>query len=102
MTPYSRLSFEGQAVLAVGAAQGIGRAAAELLAARGAKVICADQDADGCRQAAEKISAAGGHADWAPLDVTDPASVHAAVAAVLERHSRFHAVLNCAGITGHT
>lgn len=100
--PYSRLGFDGQAVLAVGAAHGIGRAAAELLASVGAKVICADQDADGCRQAAEQISAAGGHADWVRLDVTDPASVHAAVAAVLEQHGRFHAVLNCAGITGHT
>lgn len=100
--PYARVSLDGHTVLAVGAAQGIGRAAVALLARRGAHVVCADRDADGCRKAAEEITDVGGRADWTALDVTDPASVRDGVDAAIARHGTLHAVLNCAGITGRT
>ena len=39
--------FTDQVVLVVGAASGIGKAAAQLIAARGATVVIADLDTDG-------------------------------------------------------
>ena len=39
--------FSGQVVLVVGAASGIGRSAAELIASRGATVVIADLDLAG-------------------------------------------------------
>lgn len=102
MEPYSQLAFHGQVAFVVGAAQGIGRAAATLLAARGAHIVCADKDLEGCRQSAAAIAGDGGSADWMGLDITDHASVSTAVTAALERHGRLHAVLNCAGVTGRT
>lgn len=100
--PYSQVSLDGQVAFVVGAASGIGRAAALLLAVRGAHVVCADKDIDGCRQSATAITGSGGSADSTSLDITDQASVGTAVTAALEQHGRLHAVLNCAGITGRT
>ena len=54
--------LEGQAILVTGAGRGIGRGAAELLAASGAVVGIADIDPETCRQAAETIAAQGGRA----------------------------------------
>src|SRR5262245_39500785 len=61
----------GRVAWVSGAASGIGRATAVLLAAEGARVSCLDRDADGCRAAAEAIVAAGGQATAWPLDVRD-------------------------------
>jgi 3-oxoacyl-[acyl-carrier protein] reductase len=76
--------------LVTGGAQGIGRAVAEMLAARGWSVTAADRDE------AALVSATR---DWdgiapAPLDVTDSA----AVAALVDRLPPLDVVVNCAGI----
>jgi NAD(P)-dependent dehydrogenase (short-subunit alcohol dehydrogenase family) len=42
-------NFAGQVVLVTGAASGIGKAAAELIAQRGGKVICLDLNEDGLK-----------------------------------------------------
>jgi 3-oxoacyl-[acyl-carrier protein] reductase len=46
-----------------------------------------------------EITAAGGRAEVATLDVTDPASVDAVLAGVLERHKRIDVLVNNAGVT---
>lgn len=71
----------GRSAFVTGAAGGIGRACAVLLAEAGAAVHCADLDAEGLRETLELISAAGGEAHTHPLDVTDRDQVRAAVAA---------------------
>ncbi|MFD9305706.1 SDR family NAD(P)-dependent oxidoreductase [Streptomyces sp. NPDC060048] len=70
----------GRTALVTGAASGIGRATALLLATAGATVHCADRDAPGLQETAELITKAGGHARTHLLDVTDRAAVEAAVA----------------------
>jgi len=96
-------------ILVVGAASGIGRRTAELLAARGARVACFDRDATGAQRVAAALtrSAGGGPAVGGPavggrLDVTDPGSAAAAVTRVREEYGGLEAVVNCAGITGQT
>jgi NAD(P)-dependent dehydrogenase (short-subunit alcohol dehydrogenase family) len=91
------VEFAGQTVAVVGAASGIGRAAAAELAGRGARVVCLDLDHDG----AKAVAAALPHdATAVHVDVTSQDSVRAAFASPVT--SELHALVNCAGTTGRT
>jgi NAD(P)-dependent dehydrogenase (short-subunit alcohol dehydrogenase family) len=68
------LNFEGQVALVTGAASGIGRALAQALAARGARVIAADINATG---AAETARLTGG--DSLVVDLAAPGAAAALV-----------------------
>ena len=70
----------GRVALVTGGSSGIGRAVAELLAARGASVGVCSVDAAQTRAVAEGITAAGGAAVPVPADVRDAAGVFAHVA----------------------
>lgn len=70
----------GRTAFVTGAASGIGRASAVLLAEAGAVVHCADRDAQGLHDTATLIKASGGTARTHHLDVTDPAQLRQAVA----------------------
>jgi NAD(P)-dependent dehydrogenase (short-subunit alcohol dehydrogenase family) len=91
-----RFRVDGQVAVVTGAAQGIGRAAAELLAASGARVVLADRDEAGAREAAGSI--ARGAARSAALDVADEAAVDALMAEVAAREGRLDILVNNAGI----
>ncbi|WP_206309872.1 SDR family NAD(P)-dependent oxidoreductase [Streptomyces sp. A0592] len=89
-TPTSAYDLTGRTALVTGAASGIGRATAVLLAAAGAHVHCADRDEKGLAETAALAAEAGGGggsgggrggATVHPLDVTDRASIRAAVTA---------------------
>ncbi len=86
----------------VGAASGIGRAAAQFLAAEGACVICLDSNFEGAGETASAISATGQTAFAHRLDVTDPQGVGATMTKVFGKVEQLHALVNCAGITGRT
>ncbi len=89
---------EGKVAIVTGAAQGIGRATAELLAREGAKVAITDiKDAEG-EQVAEGIRKAGGDALFVHHDVTDESAWEAAVEATTDRFGRVDIVVNNAGI----
>jgi 3-oxoacyl-[acyl-carrier protein] reductase len=92
----------GYRVLMVGAASGIGKVAALRLAELGSHVICADRNPAGADSVAREIAASGGKAEALTLDVTDPESTRAALAALATKGEPLHAVANCAGITGRT
>ena len=78
----------GQVALVTGAASGIGAAVARRFAEEGARVVGADL---------AEIPAAPG-IEPQVLDVAEPASVEAAVAAVLARHGRVDSLVHAAGI----
>jgi NAD(P)-dependent dehydrogenase (short-subunit alcohol dehydrogenase family) len=84
----------GKVALVTGAASGIGRAAAQLLAAHGAAVVCADLNAAGARATADAITAAA-----CALDVTSEPAWVAAIDQVLAAHGRLDVLVNCAGIS---
>lgn len=68
----ARNRLEHKKVVITGAASGIGRAAAELMAAEGARVLIADLDADAATAAAAEI---GDRAAGVAVDVMDEGSV---------------------------
>ncbi|MGW5274715.1 SDR family NAD(P)-dependent oxidoreductase [Streptomyces sp. NPDC004044] len=71
----------GRSAFITGAAGGIGRASAVLLAEAGATVHCADRDGTGLLETQEMITKAGGAAHTHQLDVTDRSQLRDAVAA---------------------
>ncbi|MER6676322.1 SDR family NAD(P)-dependent oxidoreductase [Streptomyces sp. NPDC000983] len=76
----SAYDLTGRTAFVTGAAGGIGRASAVLLAAAGATVHCADRDTRGLHETATLIEDEGGTAHTHPLDVTDRARLREAVA----------------------
>ncbi|MGW7265641.1 SDR family NAD(P)-dependent oxidoreductase [Streptomyces sp. NPDC054842] len=69
----------GRTAFVTGAAGGIGRACAVLLARAGAALHCADRDEQGLHETATLIKAEGGTAVTHRLDVTDRAGLQQAV-----------------------
>ncbi|WP_431914698.1 SDR family NAD(P)-dependent oxidoreductase [Nonomuraea jabiensis] len=86
--------------LITGANKGIGRAAAEQLAALGMTVLIGARDPQRGEEAAAALRAAGGDAYAVTLDVTDPATARAAAKLTEERFGHLDVLVNNAGITG--
>jgi NAD(P)-dependent dehydrogenase (short-subunit alcohol dehydrogenase family) len=89
--------LEGKVALITGAANGLGRVAAELFAGRGAKVVIGDVS-DGT-EAVEHIQSAGGEASFVALDVGDDASVRRAVEHTMATFGSLTVLYNNAGIS---
>jgi NAD(P)-dependent dehydrogenase (short-subunit alcohol dehydrogenase family) len=83
----------GCTILVTGAAGGIGRAVASLLASAAARVVLADRDEAAVRAAA---SAVGGDAHGVALDVADETAVADVFARVREEHGPLHGLVNAA------
>ena len=83
--------------LVTGASRGIGRAIAQGLAARGATVVAAARDEHAAPTVAA-IQAAGGRAEAASLDVTEPEAVDHLIAELADRLGRLDILVNNAGI----
>ena len=92
------MMFDERVAVVTGGASGIGRAIAQLFAARGAKVCIADVNAEGAAAVAAELEASGGEAFAVATDVADDASVAAMIAAVEARWGGLHSLVNCAGI----
>jgi NAD(P)-dependent dehydrogenase (short-subunit alcohol dehydrogenase family) len=92
--------LEGRVTVITGAARGLGRAHALLLASEGARVVVNDR-ADSARAAAEvveEIEAAGGRAVASTEDVSDWAGGARLVQAAVEAFGDLHVLVNNAGI----
>jgi 2-dehydro-3-deoxy-L-rhamnonate dehydrogenase (NAD+) len=88
---------EGYAVAVVGAASGIGRAAAVHLASRGVSVACIDRVDPGAT-----ATEAGAGTSAHQLDVTDAAACGTVLGEVAAGFGRLDGLVNCAGVTGRT
>ncbi|MFF4490244.1 SDR family NAD(P)-dependent oxidoreductase [Streptomyces sp. NPDC001544] len=78
--PVKAYDLTGRTAFVTGAASGIGRASAVLLAEAGATVHCADRDAQGLQGTAALIEDRGGSVRTHLVDVTDRAALGEAVA----------------------
>ena len=87
------MKIEGQSALVTGAASGLGEATARELARLGAKVAVLDRNIE----QAKKVAADIGGAAFA-CDITDTASVEAALAAAEAAHGPARILMNVAGI----
>jgi NAD(P)-dependent dehydrogenase (short-subunit alcohol dehydrogenase family) len=92
--------FADKVAVVTGAASGIGRATASLLAAGGAKVLVADIDAEGAAAVADDITGRGGTARAHRVDVADEAAVAGMVAATVDHFGRLDVLHNNAAALG--
>ena len=80
--------LEDRVAIVTGAARGIGRETAEMLASAGARVAVADLDKEAAEAVAAAMRTAGLRAFAIAVDVADEASVEAVVRATLESDLR--------------
>jgi len=92
-----RFDLTGKVALVTGASSGLGRRFALVLAKAGAKVGVAARRTDKVTEVVREIEAFDGRAVPIPLDVTDPASVRAAVAAAETELGPIGVLVNNAG-----
>ena len=85
--------LDRKVALVTGAASGLGAATTRVLAAHGARVVCADVDENGARKVAEEIGGRAIH-----LDVAEPASAEATVREILDSEGRIDVLVNNAGV----
>ncbi len=99
---FEEISYAGQVVIVTGAGSGIGRSAAQLIASRGAKVICIDLNQAGIDECVDQITKAGGAAESVVLDISNQKNVMEIITTLGSKHKRLDALVNCAGYPGPT
>ncbi len=94
--------LSGRVAVVTGAGRGIGRSIAATLGAAGAAVGVAELVEENGRKAADELAAEGVDSAYLSVDVRDPDSVRAMVAAALERFGRIDVLVNNAGVATNT
>lgn len=94
------MEIRDTAAVVSGAASGIGRASAIMLARAGASVVVADLNEAGGRETVATIEQAGGKAIFQRCDTTRTADLEALLAAATAAYGRLDIVFNNAGVGG--
>jgi NAD(P)-dependent dehydrogenase (short-subunit alcohol dehydrogenase family) len=96
--------FNGRVAVITGAARGLGRAFADMAAARGMRLVLADLDADALERAAEELMAGGAEVLAMVCDVRKCSHVEELADAAMIRFHGVHLLFNndCAGADGRS
>ena len=89
--------MEGRVAFLVGGGAGIAKVCATMFSREGAKIIVTDINATTGQATADLVNAQGGEARFVKMDVTDEASIAAAVAAGVKRFGKIDTLFNSAG-----
>ncbi len=95
------MRLDGKVCFVTGGASGMGRLAAAMFCAEGARVAVADVNTEACETAAAAAregAAGAGDAFAVPCDVTRDSEVREAIAATVKRFGGLHVLYNNAGI----
>jgi NAD(P)-dependent dehydrogenase (short-subunit alcohol dehydrogenase family) len=95
----SAFSLAGKSIIVTGAASGIGRATAKVLAAAGARVVASDLAADAGRSTVAEIAASGGTASFCAADISNERDVAALIDHAVTTYGRLDGAFNNAGIS---
>src|SRR5438093_10750302 len=94
--------LKDRVALVTGGGTGIGLAIALAFLREGARVTIGSRNPVHVKEGSEAARAAGHEVLPLQLDVTDPASVHSAVGAVVSRYGRIDILVNNAGASART
>lgn len=89
--------MKNKIALVTGATSGIGKATAQLLSSRGAKVIIAARRENQGRQVVDEITSTGGFAEFMKLDVTDEHNVQDVINTIVTKYGKLDFAVNNAG-----
>jgi NAD(P)-dependent dehydrogenase (short-subunit alcohol dehydrogenase family) len=92
------MRLQDKVAIITGAGSGMGRVAAQMFAAEGAKVLVADSDEKAGAETADAVREAGGGATFVQTDVSKEADAAAMVAAAMDRYGRVDVLYNNAGV----
>lgn len=95
-------SQRGRVHLVTGASSGIGREVAHRLGGLGAEVWVVGRDPARTVASADAVRAAGGTAEVAVTDVTDPVAVAELCTSLADRHAELHGLVHAAGALTRT
>jgi NAD(P)-dependent dehydrogenase (short-subunit alcohol dehydrogenase family) len=90
--------LQGKSAVITGAAQGIGRATAELFAVEGARITAGDLDGDGLDRLSERVRGLGAEFVAVVGDVSKPDDARRMIEAAVEHHGRLDVLVANAGI----
>ena len=93
------MKLTGKVALVTGAAQGIGKAIALLLARNGADIVVSDINLEKAEETAKEIRAMGPKAMALKVDVSNLSDVERMVEGILEKLAKIDILVNNAGIT---
>jgi len=94
-----KLKLKGRVALITGAAQGIGKSIALLLAQNGADIVVSDINLERAEETAKEIESIGSQAMAIKVDVANLKNVEQMVEAILEKFGKIDILVNNAGIT---
>ena len=92
------MSLVGKTAIVTGAATGIGRATAQLLAQRGARVVAAGLQPERLRETVEAITGAGGEAIAVDADLSDPSAIEQVAASAQDAFGGTDVLVNNAAV----
>lgn len=91
-----------EVAIVTGAASGIGRSCAVILAREGARVIVSDIAEDGGKETVQLIKDNGGEATFKSADVSKPEEFEGLVKFAVDTYGGLHALVSNAGISGES